>query len=114
MLYHMQKQETTGAFDKICILCYCGIKVCGNSPENVKTMLKRHQKSVLHGRQMGGEAEISNKENITYDWEIVTTKTNGDAVKRIDELNKGMIKVFGTKTEKIISAQQTKKEGVSS
>ena len=40
-------------YDKVELICDCGIKIFGNSDKNVKANLKLHQKSKLHKKQMG-------------------------------------------------------------
>lgn len=40
-------------YQKVSVLCDCGIKIFGNSDLNVNANLKLHSKSKLHKKQMG-------------------------------------------------------------
>lgn len=40
--------------EKVCIVCECGINICGNSIEHAKANLKIHKKSKLHMNQISG------------------------------------------------------------
>jgi len=46
---------------KVCIVCDCGINICGNSLDNAKENLKIHEKSLLHKKQMIGHNIIIKK-----------------------------------------------------
>jgi len=39
---------------KVCIVCQCGMKICGNSEDNAKANLEIHRKSITHKAQMEG------------------------------------------------------------
>jgi predicted oxidoreductase len=48
--------------EKVCIVCECGVNVCGNSIDNAKANLKIHKKSKLHLNQMVSSDLIKIKE----------------------------------------------------
>ena len=40
-------------YQKVEVVCDCGVRIFGNSEKNVQANLKLHQKSKLHKKQMG-------------------------------------------------------------
>lgn len=43
-----------GSFDKVCIMCECGVNICGRSQRHAQSLLKQHKKAKLHKKQLEG------------------------------------------------------------
>lgn len=52
---------TKGNYGKVCIVCECGVKICGNSDSNAKANLRTHKKSKLHKNQTLGNQIFKEK-----------------------------------------------------